>query len=71
MWEVRDQWLRIPTVDGSEFPANQLRFVVYPIIYDGCCTSKDGCCTSKDGCCTSKVVGNGISEPSTVVYPSI
>ena len=33
-------------------PANQLRLVVYPIIYDGFFTSQ--------------VVGNGISEPSTV-----
>ena len=42
-----------PTVDGRN-PANQLRLVVYPMIYDGFFIY------------TSQVVGLGISEPSPV-----
>ena len=41
-------------VDGSEIP-HQLRSVVYPTLYVGFYTSQ--------------VVGDGISEPSTVVSP--
>ena len=50
-YQIQGGSFSFPTVDGRN-PAKQLRLVVYPIIYDGFCTSE--------------VVGNGISEPSTI-----